>query len=499
MSHFAKAASLFPLPCRVSLPPCCSSLSPGSVLFVSLLSGQQLLAMTPLLILPQPAAAELQQLFDNMLLQTVQNSSSRRSNNHITQSSGSSGFQVEQGLEDSASVSSAGSWDAREAPAFEYGSAESLDAEVYVYASPDSGSNVGAVDEQQLVLLSAAKGVWDGVVAPLSVDMAYLLGKPASDNGDLTRAEVWQNVVAGAARLGLWQLVLFLVQTLGVADAVVREEQYQGTGKAQQQQQEQPQHQSLQPQQQQEQQQEQVRLEPLQQQQGKGGKAWWDDDDAQKPASSSSTPTMDSKTPGALKGSHISSSMGIGTIAAATAGLTAPTRKELLLKGGYFWPAAVEQEYLAFKQSQLLFSDICVLAFFASLCFAIFFKPSTCAWLPPLLRSEPLLGPLACKIYMTAVTVLPCVALVLSRFARLGLRGEVREWCAVVCAWNAAAVTVPLALGWIVPSLEIVAKLARSTFMMEAASLLSNGIIRPCTLQVRAWGLMNKCCAAFLK
>jgi hypothetical protein len=436
----------------------------GTVLYLSLLVDGQLLVMTPLIILPQPAAAEMQGLWEHLLLQAMQDSSNTSNGARAAPTA----------LEESASSdgSSTASWDAREAAAHDESSADSLDAEVFVYAnsagsSNASGSHAGpqANDQQQQRLLAAERG-WHGVIAPLVTDLAYLLGLPAFDEGDTGRSEVLQKVVAGAARLGLWELVLFLVQTLEIALAVVGNVGGEGVreGKAQ-------------------------KLQPQPSAVGRG--PTWQDDEREKPSSSSSRDAGSQH--------ELSSGGAIGRTANADAvasnrgdmapsnssDLVVPSWPELLLKGGGCWPADLERQYLSFKQSQLTVSDTCVLLIDAAICsIMIISEWQAFSWLPPLFRSAPLLGPLASKLYIAAATLLPCMALVLSHFA-YGRQGELRESCAVLCAWNSAAVTVPLALGWIAP-VEAVIKLSSSiSFMMEAASLFSNGLIRPCAFQVR--------------
>jgi hypothetical protein len=148
---------------------------------------------------------------------------------------------------------------------------------------------------------------------------------------------------------------------------------------------------------------------------------------------------------------------------------------------GNFWPPEVEREYLHFKQLQLLNADIFAFVYVIILCVCIL-TDGTVSGLSGLPSSAPLLGPVASRVYMAVVTVIPCCTLLLSR--ALGHPGLTREWCAVICVLSDVLWTVPLAAGWIVPT-HMLVDITHVSLKSEVLTVVSNSFIRPLAFQVR--------------
>ena len=159
--------------------------------------------------------------------------------------------------------------------------------------------------------------------------------------------------------------------------------------------------------------------------------------------------------------------------------LSLPSVKQMF-QGG-FWPQEVEQQYLAFKQSQLLGADTFALVYFILICLSVLTdRAGDRPAIEP--AGAATLCPMASRIYMATVTLIPCTLLVLCRVLSRARPGF-REWCAVGCVLSGALVTVPLALGWLIPTGGLL-ELTNVALRNEALSVISNGIIRPCAFQV---------------
>jgi hypothetical protein len=157
--------------------------------------------------------------------------------------------------------------------------------------------------------------------------------------------------------------------------------------------------------------------------------------------------------------------------------LPLPSIKQLFQ--GSFWPPHVEHQYLAFKHSELLYADIFTLVYFLTACLSVFSdRPGN--QLETSSTTAALLSPSGSRYYMAAVSTIPCILLLLPRL--LG-KPQYREWFALVCGAAGPLLTVPLAVGWTVPTRRLL-EATHITVPVELMSLLFNGFIRPFAYQV---------------
>ena len=355
----------------------------------------------------------------------------------------------------------------------------------------------------------------------MSCQPEHVLTPNAGDSGS-GYPEVLRAVLTAAARWGMWELVGYVARQVGAASApaapaaaapaaaaagmsegrMVRNGMNMATGTMHGLQQ--------QPQQQEQQQQEEERkveimgaededVEQLGQEPGQRGAQQEQEEHPtakqQQQRTTSSSSFIVERTDSSSDSSSVRAdvtSQGIITTTsnaddtsstAPTSFLALPSVRQLFYGG--FWPQEVEQQYLAFKHSQLLSADIITLAYFINVCLSVLSdRPGNRISNPGLDTSSTLLSPAASRYYMAAICMVPCVLLLLPRL--LG-RVQYREGFALGCVAAGPMLSVPLAAGWTVPT-RMLLEATHVGVVMELMSVVFNGFIRPFAYQVNGYG-----------